>query len=189
MTTLPGARDRLVSATITLLRERGVHGTGVAEVLERSGAARGSIYQHFPGGKEDLVVEATRSAGRIAARHVASTSDGTAASTLDALVDWWRATLVRHDFGRGCPVAAAALDDSPAVLDAAASVLTEWSDLLARVLMTEPGLDDDAAHRLAGFTIAAVEGALLQCRAQRSTAPLEDARTVLHGLLPSATSS
>ncbi|KQY60301.1 hypothetical protein ASD11_12650 [Aeromicrobium sp. Root495] len=181
MPTRPGARDRLVEATITLLRERGVHGTGVAEVLERSGTARGSLYQHFPGGKADLVAEATRSAGRRAARHVARTSDGTAGSLLDALVDWWVATLTKHDFGRGCPVAAAALDETGATTDAAGRVFTGWTDELAGLLGQDR--DPEEARRLAGFVVSAVEGALLQCRALRSTVPLEDARVVLRGLV------
>lgn len=181
MPTRTGARDRLVTATITLLRERGVHGTGVAEVLERSGTARGSLYQHFPGGKTDLVVEATRSAGRRAARHVGQTSDGSPASLLDALVDWWEATLTQHDFGRGCPVAAAALDDTGEVTDAAGQVFVAWTDELTRVLAEDR--DADEARRLAGFVISALEGALLQCRALRSTAPLKDARVVLRSLV------
>ncbi|RYJ06528.1 MAG: TetR/AcrR family transcriptional regulator [Actinomycetales bacterium] len=181
MPTRTGARDRLVTATIALLRERGVHGTGVAEVLERSGTARGSLYQHFPGGKADLVVEATRSAGRRAARHVGQTSDGTPGSLLDALVDWWVATLTKHDFGRGCPVAAAALDDTDEVTDAAGRVFTGWTEELTRALAE--GRDAEESRRLAGFVISSLEGALLQCRALRSTRPLEDARIVLRTLV------
>src|SRR3712207_8589123 len=49
----------------TLFRssERGVQGTSFADVLEHSGAPRGSIYHHFGGGKTQLAEEATRWAG------------------------------------------------------------------------------------------------------------------------------
>lgn len=181
MPTGTGARARLIDATITLLRERGVHGTGVAEVLERSGTARGSLYQHFPGGKADLVIEATRSAGGRAAQHVGRTSDGTPSGLLDALVDWWTVALTKHDFGRGCPVAAAALDDAGGVTDEAGRVFASWTDELAQVLAEHR--DAAEARRLAGFVISSLEGALLQCRALRSTGPLEDARVVLRSLL------
>ena len=49
----PGPRERLIASAIDLVRARGVDGTGLAELLEHSGTARRSIYQHFPGGKAE----------------------------------------------------------------------------------------------------------------------------------------
>src|SRR5437764_4148865 len=51
-------RRRLVETTAQLLQRQGLNGTGVLEVLRESGAPRGSLYFHFPGGKEQLTVEA-----------------------------------------------------------------------------------------------------------------------------------
>ena len=56
-------RDRLTSATATLMQRHGVAGTGIAEILATSGVTRRSIYLNFPGGKAELVAAATRSAG------------------------------------------------------------------------------------------------------------------------------
>ena len=56
-------RDRLTSATATLMQRHGVAGTGIAEILSTSGVTRRSIYLNFPGGKAELVAAATRSAG------------------------------------------------------------------------------------------------------------------------------
>src|SRR5258706_15393460 len=49
------ARSRMAESAMHLLAQRGLQATTFAEVLERSGAARGSVYHHFPGGKDELV--------------------------------------------------------------------------------------------------------------------------------------
>ena len=51
-------RARMVEAAVRLLATKGLEGTSFAEVLDLSGAPRGSIYHHFPGGKDELVTEA-----------------------------------------------------------------------------------------------------------------------------------
>ncbi len=56
-------RDRLTSATATLMQRHGVAGTGIAEILATSGVTRRSIYLNFPGGKAELVAAATRARG------------------------------------------------------------------------------------------------------------------------------
>ena len=57
-------RRKMIEGAVTLLAMRGLEGTAFSDVLERSGAPRGSIYHHFPGGKAQLGVEAVESSGR-----------------------------------------------------------------------------------------------------------------------------
>ena len=52
------ARARMVQSAATLIRERGIHGTGLREVVAHSGGPRGSLGRFFPGGKTQLVTEA-----------------------------------------------------------------------------------------------------------------------------------
>ena len=54
------ARQRMIVSAALLIREHGVEATSFSAVLAHSGAPRGSIYHHFPGGKAQLVEEATR---------------------------------------------------------------------------------------------------------------------------------
>ena len=53
---------RMIEATARMLQHRGYHGTALSDILEASGAPRGSLYFHFPGGKDQLAIEATRAA-------------------------------------------------------------------------------------------------------------------------------
>ncbi|MFC7754745.1 TetR/AcrR family transcriptional regulator [Tsukamurella soli] len=104
-----GPRQRLLTAAMELMCERGVHGTALTDLLDLSGTARGSVYQHFPDGKSQLMTEATRVAGRwLGAMLDDLLATRAPADALTGMVDYWRETLVGSDFQRGCPVLAAA---------------------------------------------------------------------------------
>ena len=56
-------RDRMLFTAAQVLREKGAAGVTIDEVLARSGAPRGSVYHHFPGGRSQLLTEALQFAG------------------------------------------------------------------------------------------------------------------------------
>jgi TetR/AcrR family transcriptional regulator, lmrAB and yxaGH operons repressor len=58
-----GVRDRMVQSAIVLLAKRGYQATSFSEVLTESEAPRGSIYHHFPEGKDQLIAAAIEVAG------------------------------------------------------------------------------------------------------------------------------
>ncbi|NYJ01791.1 AcrR family transcriptional regulator [Nocardioides thalensis] len=180
-----GPRERLIVAAIELVRERGVAGTGLADLLERSDSARRSVYQHFPGGKLELIDAATRAAGawmQRVMREVGATMDS--ATLLVETIRQTSANLVDSDFRLGCPVAAAAAApaDAVAVREAAAASFEAWAGELAAKLEGE-GHPREEARSLAGFVVSSVEGALLAARAARSTEPLDQAARHLAPLL------
>jgi len=53
----------MVAATAALLQRRGYHGTGLRDIVAVSGAPQGSLYFHFPGGKDELACRALAVAG------------------------------------------------------------------------------------------------------------------------------
>ena len=57
------SRVRMIEAAVELFRRKGYHATAFSDVVRESGAPRGSIYFHFPGGKEELAGAATEAAG------------------------------------------------------------------------------------------------------------------------------
>lgn len=54
--TTPDTRTRILKAAQQLFRKRGYHGTGLNDILELAQAPKGSMYHHFPGGKEQIGV-------------------------------------------------------------------------------------------------------------------------------------
>lgn len=179
------ARERLIQSAIELLRRNGVAGTGLAELLEHSGTARRSVYVNFPGGKSELMAEATREAGRLIDPTLAGMASGNGGrASLAAFAESWKETLRSSEYMAGCPVVAAALgrSESPAAADAAGEVFSEWQTVLARRLHAE-GAEADAAESLATTVVAAVEGAVILCLATRSTEPLERSVRMLDQLI------
>lgn len=53
-------RERFLQTAITLFSRQGYHATGLNEIVAVSGAPKGSLYHYFPGGKEQLALEAIR---------------------------------------------------------------------------------------------------------------------------------
>src|SRR5450755_3316124 len=168
-------RRRMIQSAALLMRERGVEATSFSEVIERSGAPRGSIYHHFPGGKAQLIEESTRYAGDfIAAGLVAALEASDPVASVRAFVASWRAILRQSDYGAGCPVVAATLegDRTPGARAAAGVAFARWEDLLADGIAGR-GVAPARARSVATLTIAAIEGAVIVARAQRSSGPLD----------------
>jgi AcrR family transcriptional regulator len=176
----------MILSAATLLREYGASATSIDRVLEHSGAPRGSVYHHFPGGRTQLIDEAVTLAGDFisALIDVAVEADDPLAA-VDAFFALWRERLIESDFRSGCPIVAVAVetnDSAPELARSAAEVFARWQEALAG-LFTRHGLPEERSRRLASFVIAAVEGAVIMCRAEQSTAALDAAAAEIHDLL------
>jgi AcrR family transcriptional regulator len=169
-------RERMVRSAALLLRERGYAGTGFREVVAHAEAPWGSIYHHFPGGKAQLAEEAVGYAGDLVTRVLAQSPSDDPVAALRLFRTIWAQALEDSDFRAGCPVVAVATEapaDAPALTDAAAAAFARWTDQLAATLR-RAGLPRARARRLATTVVAATEGAIVLCRAARSTRPLDD---------------
>lgn len=169
------ARDAMIASAAALFRERGVAATSLRDVVEHAKAPRGSIYHHFPGGKAELASAATAMAGGFIEQLLADLlDDGDPARAIETFVDYWKQSLTRQDFADGCPVAAAAVsaEETDEARSAAGRSFARWQGQIADALAAR-GVPADLAADQAGLAIAAVEGALIVARAQRSTEPLE----------------
>jgi TetR/AcrR family transcriptional repressor of lmrAB and yxaGH operons len=168
-----GVRDKMVASAAELLARQGLEGTSFAEVLDRSGAPRGSVYHHFPAGKEQLIGEAIDLAGSNALGWI----DKKEGSPPDEIVRWfvhiWRELLRRSRFEAGCAVLAVTVaTDSPELLNHAADVFRSWRRRLAE-LFEIGGLRREDAARFSAVLIASTEGAVVLCRAEQSLEPLD----------------
>lgn len=179
----------MVQSAAVLLRERGLSGTSFRDVIEHSGAPRGSIYHHFPEGKRQLVREAVEMSGGWVGDAISALEEsGDPVETLRAFLGVWAEILRASEFRAGCPVVAVSVeanDDEPEVTEAAAAAFRRWTRELADGLRGA-GVEEERARRLATTTVAAIEGAVVLCRAERSTAPLDDVGAELEASLRSA---
>jgi TetR/AcrR family transcriptional regulator, lmrAB and yxaGH operons repressor len=167
-------KTKMLISAADVLRERGAAGLTIDEVLTRSGAPRGSVYHHFPDGRNQILTEALRYAGdSITAKIEAAAGEG-GMNLLHRFVEFWEQLLRETDFTAGCPVVAAAIGSAPEeqqLTTTAGEIFQSWRGALIRSFASE-GFSASEASSLATTSLAAVEGAVVLCRATRTTEPL-----------------
>lgn len=168
-------RQRMLDTAAGLFHAQGYHATGLNQLVTAGRAPKGSLYFHFPGGKEQLAAEAIHlSAARlrdVLSELVADAPD--AATAIGCIVDALAASLSTSDFQLGCPLATVALEaaDNPAIREACSEGYASWCTLIADFL-TRQGLPDERAAELATVVLAGLEGGLLLARTLHDVAPL-----------------
>ncbi|MBM7771632.1 TetR/AcrR family transcriptional repressor of lmrAB and yxaGH operons [Actinokineospora baliensis] len=180
-------RDRTLRTAVDLFRARGYHGTGMNQVISEGKLPKGSLYFHFPEGKEQLAAEAVELAAAEVCGwvDVAFSQTPNPATALSVITETLAAGLVDSDYRLGCPIGTVAHDagDSERVREACAAAFSSWhatiSGHLARHGLSEP-------DSLATAVLAALEGAQLVARSQRDVAPLHTVATMLAPLLKGA---
>jgi len=161
-------RTRMVSSAARLLAENGPTGASVGDVLADSGAARGSTYHHFPGGKRELYVAALDLASDRAYAALEGVRGQPARAVLDEFFAMWRTLLTHTDLRLGCAVLAVAVaGDDPATVDHAGEIFRSWRGHLESLLL-DAGTDPVRARALAAVAISAAEGAVAIARAEQS---------------------
>jgi TetR/AcrR family transcriptional repressor of lmrAB and yxaGH operons len=170
------SRARLIDAAARLLWSQGFHATGLNQIVDESGAPKGSLYFHFPGGKEQLCVEALRASGErltSAIERSFAAQDDPAIAIRD-LARGMARHLERSEFREGCPAATVALEaasESEALRTVCDELFARWRELIAEKLRSS-GVPRTHAAALATLVLSAIEGGLILSRAQRSVAPL-----------------
>jgi AcrR family transcriptional regulator len=179
-------RERMIDAGETLFAQRG-YGITLLEVMHKAGTPRGSIYYHFPNGKEELAVEVARNVGdefdRVVSRIGRKNDDPVA--FLQGLVDHYAKRMVAADFGEGCPVLAITVSvdiDSPELDEAVALTFQRWTEAVTSQLQVK-GVAPELSADVASTIVSAIEGAMVVCRATRSAGPLKRLRAVVPRLV------
>ena len=168
-----GVRERMVASAVDLLARRGLQATSFSEVLEHSGAPRGSVYHHFPGGKDQMIGSALDAAGARAIELLDRKAGAPAEDVATWFLHIWREVLIRGKFEAGCAVLAVAVAaGSPELLDQTALVFRTWRRRLAE-LIEQGGLRPEDAQRFAAMLVASSEGAVVLARAEQSLEPFD----------------
>lgn len=170
-------RDRILQTTTELFRRQGYAATGVKQIVTGAGAAFGSIYHFFPGGKEQLAEEVIRTSGAMYGDLV-DLIFGADADPVSATRTFFREaarTMQTEDFADICPIATVALEVASThepLRVATSDVFDDWRNRVACWLVAA-GLTKSAAQELAVTLIALLEGSFILSRAGRNVEPLK----------------
>ncbi len=169
-------RERIIDVSAELLRRQGYAATGVKQIVTEAKAPFGSIYHHFPGGKEELGAEAIRRSGALYELLIPAVFDPAPdlVSAVRAFFAGAAAHLEDSEYEDACPIATVALEissTSEPMREACAEVFESW---IAAGLprFTAEGLDEATSRELVIGMIAALEGAFVLARATRRTEAL-----------------
>ena len=169
-TSTPSPKDRILETTITLMKQTGLTGAGINQILAHSGAPKGSLYYYFPGGKEQITCEALTLYGErvaVAFDQVLSTKKKPA-DKIRALFLFAADRFEAVSFEQSCAVGAVTLDlnaEDRETQSVAAAAFTSWKSVIARHL---PIANAKRRTALAGLVLSTIEGAYVRGRAERS---------------------
>lgn len=167
-------RARILETTGLLLRQRGYHGTSLNDILSASAAPRGSLYFHFPGGKDQLVIEVTRaSVAEVTERlGAALAAEDDPAASVRHIYQSVATMLEENQFSLGCPIAPVVLDSpTPELAELCRSAFEQWIGLL-RQAFVRAGVPERRAQALALLVESSLEGLMVIARATRDHGPL-----------------
>jgi TetR/AcrR family transcriptional regulator, lmrAB and yxaGH operons repressor len=187
MPAVPKHRRPIVDAAVTLFRRQGYAGAGLNDIVDASGAPKGSLYHYFPAGKASIAIAAVEEAGRRVAETMAKLASETS-STADLLraharllSGWMR----KSGFRDGCPITTVLLELAPknrGVAEAGRKAYANRIDVIKSKLITD-GFSPIRAERIAILCVATLQGVLIQARVERSGTPIETAADELAKLL------
>jgi AcrR family transcriptional regulator len=170
-------KDRIIDSSAELFRRQGYTATGVKQIVAAANAPFGSIYHFFPGGKEQLGVEAIRSSGQLYMQLFATIAMQ-APDVLSAVEEFFAGaaeTLQETDYADACPIATVALEvasTSEPMREATAEVFDSWISGASEYFVAA-GIANESARELAFTMLSLLEGAFIFCRAMRTTEPLQ----------------
>lgn len=173
------AREDMIGAAAALLAARGPAASGIQDIVAAAAAPRGSIYHHFPGGKDEVIICAIErvSADVEAALLAIDVPDLDPVGAVRRIAALFRSGPERSGWRVGCPVGGTAVEgavQSEAVRNAVAAAFERWAKAGTGV-MIKSGMRAHDARGFALAVIATLEGALLVSRGMRSKAPFDAA--------------
>ena len=171
------AKRRAIETAKTLFRAQGYAATGLTQILEESGAPKGSFYFHFPGGKHQLALAALNAYGaRVeqGLQQLAAVHAGDPAAFVRALCRSIGAEMKASDWRSGCLAQNLASELAPAdavIAEAVAEVFRAWIKPIAGVVQSATKASEQSAERSALALLAGLEGARNIARVSRSPDP------------------
>lgn len=176
----PTTRDRILETARRLFHEQGYHATGISTILREAGVNSGSLY-HFFASKDELLVGVLEYYTRLLHPVVMgpveqSTGDGI--DRIFALLKNYRDGLASLDFRMGCPIGNLALEVADDHAQARALIVSNFESWAATVGSWLESARDRLPRQtdleaLSRFVLTVMEGGMMQARAARDIAPMD----------------
>jgi TetR/AcrR family transcriptional repressor of lmrAB and yxaGH operons len=170
-------RKKIIDTVIELLKVKGFNGVGLQEIINESGTPKGSLYFHFPGGKNEIVETALKQYGEKLDKLFRMVFFGNSdiATAIKVVIIYSINELESSSYTKGCPIGTTALDQasiSDTVRVSCAQCFYIMRDVITEKLKSN-GIDGNEAEKQATFILSALQGAIILSKAYRNTEPLK----------------
>jgi TetR/AcrR family transcriptional repressor of nem operon len=157
-------RQRVIDTAATLLRERGIDGIGIVDLMQAAGLTHGGFYRQFKS-KDDLVAQAVQRAFEMTRADIAKQLKDTSVDPLETLVRYYVSDFHKNHLGKGCSLTALAADgarhDNPALRSVFGSAIDGYIKFLTS--MIQEGTATSKRHA-AMRMLAEMVGAIILAR-------------------------
>lgn len=170
------AKDRLLETAAQLFQIQGYHATGLNQIVKESGAPKGSLYYHFPGGKEELALESIRLTQAFVLKNIKDglNSSSHAATAIRNLIMGLAERFEKESFKQGIPIASLALESSMISEEVERECQLAYKSFqeVFKQKLIEDDYEDMRADELSVVINTMIEGAFLVSYAMNNTEPL-----------------
>lgn len=170
------SKDKLIKTASRLFQMQGYHATGLNQITKESGAPKGSLYYHFPNGKEQLALEALQMTAKFVSDQIVeglkTSSDPTLA--IQNFIQNLAERFEKVGCKDGVPVAAIALETSlisESLRNACQLSYGKFQDAFAQKLISA-GFEENRATELGIVINSMIEGAFLLSFTMGESEPL-----------------
>ena len=189
----PSHREKILTEGLRVVHERGFSGASVRDIVEAAGVPHGSFTNHFASKEAfclevlDLYFEDVRAMIERTLRNDSLPPLNRLRAFVDAQIKYLR----RVGWQNGCLIgnfSAEASERSEVIRKRLIGIYEEMRKAVAYCLRAAVETGDISAKtecdELAGFTIASLQGAILQSKTERNAVPLERFKKVFFSTLP-----
>lgn len=170
------SRENILEAATRLFNLQGYHATGLNQILRESGAPKGSLYYHFPKGKEQLAIEAVQAMSHMIQRdtkeRLAHYDEPVAA--FQYMIKSIACFFDHVDELEGVPIGLLAAETSlksEPLRKACQGAFEALENLYANKLI-ENGYEEQKAQEIGTLINSLIEGSITRCLTKKNGQPL-----------------
>ncbi len=177
----------IIDIAKTLFQEKGYLGVGLNEILKKCDISKGSLYHHFPNGKEELLIACLQSMKKEIISDIEeifeahqTTQEAAQAMIQKILDDFERDGTITGDTFSSIVSEMASLSEP--VRNACSLLYTDIQAIYSKKLVKD-GFSKEYAESIALMITASIEGGMMLCLTQNDSKPLKIISQVLPNLL------
>ncbi|WP_010676620.1 TetR/AcrR family transcriptional regulator [Bacillus timonensis] len=180
-------KSLIIEVATKLFQEKGYIGVGLSEILKACNISKGSLYHHFPDGKEELLIACLDSLNEVITQDIEDIFNqfSTTNEAIEAMIDKLilnfetEGTITGYTFSS---IVSEMASLSEPVRNACSLLYSKMQQIYSKKLVAD-GFSTEVANSLALTMVATVEGGMMLCLTQKSSHPLKIISQVIPNIL------